>query len=147
MKLSALGLAILEFCEEFRSIAYQDSGGVWTAGYGHTGEDVIQGTTCTLESAALWLAADVGHAESAVTIGVTIPLSQSQFDALVLFAYNVGVHAFADSTLLRLLNGHDAADAATQFLVWDRVRGLENEGLERRRRLEKALFLASQAPV
>ena len=140
MKLSPLGLAILAFCEDFRAVAYPDSGGVLTVGYGHTG-DVKEGTACTPEQALLWLAADVSTAERPVNALVRIPLTQRQFDALVLFAYNVGTGAFAASTLLRLLNANDAADAATQFLLWDKVRGVENEGLEKRRRLERAIFL------
>jgi len=141
VKLSPLGLAIIAFCEDFRSVAYPDSGGVLTVGFGHTGPDVKEGTTCTPEQALLWLAADVATAERPVNALVRIPLTQRQFDALVLFAYNVGTGAFAGSTLLRLLNANDAADAATQFLLWDKVRGVENEGLEKRRRLERAIFL------
>lgn len=142
MKLSPLGLAILEFAEEFKAVGYPDSGGVPTAGYGHTGPDVEVGKTYTLEQASLWLAADVATAERPVNALVRITLTQPQFDALVLFAYNVGTGHFASSTLLRLLNASDSVDAATQFLVWDKVRGVENVGLERRRRLERALFLS-----
>ena len=141
MKLSPLALSILAFIEEFRGVAYEDQGGVWTAGYGHTGSDVIKGTTCTLAQAATWLAGDVGHAETAVTNLVKVPLTQRQFDALVMFSYNVGVGAFGGSTLLRYLNANDAQDAAIQFMVWDKVRRVENEGLERRRSVERALFL------
>jgi lysozyme len=144
MKLSPLGLAILCFVEEPRLTGFPDSGGVPTAGYGHTGPDVAIGVRYTVERIQSWLATDVGRFEQAVESLVKIPLTQHQFDALVIFAYNVGTGAkgLAGSSLLRYLNADDAADAATQFAVWDKVRGLENVGLERRRAIEKALFLS-----
>lgn len=155
MKLSALALAVLAFAEEFRGIAYQDDGRVWTIGYGHTGPDVHGGMICTVAQAETWLAEDVRHAEMVVEREVLEPITQAQFDALVLFVYNVGEYHFAGddahghgpSTLLRLLNQpnkpptalHDIAD---QFLEWTKVKGVENIGLERRRRVERALFLS-----
>lgn len=142
MKLSPLGLAILCFCEEFKATGYYDSGHVPTAGYGHTGADVQVGDTYTLTRGAEWLAQDVSWAEAAVDSHVKKALNQRQFDALVLFAYNVGATAFEKSTLLTFLNEGLNSDAATQFLIWDKVRGVENDGLERRRSIEKALFLS-----
>jgi lysozyme len=140
MNLSPLGLAILEFLEDYREEAYLDSGGVPTIGYGHTGPEVKVGTHCTPEQADVWLRMDVAHAESVVThLG---ELSQGQFDALVLFVYNVGAQTFHDSTLRTLLDAGDDAAAAQQFLKWDHVKGVENAGLYRRRRIERALFLS-----
>jgi|SRR6185369_1101781 len=141
MKLSPLALAILEFAEELKLVAYQDQHGVWTCGYGHTGPDVVQGTTCTMDGAAAWLAHDVAHAEDAVTHTVKVPLSQRQFDAFVLLTYNIGAAAFAGSSLLRLFHGGNTSAAANEFLVWNHVQGAPNTGLTRRRRLERSLFL------
>ena len=132
---------MLEFLEQFKPVAYQDQHGIWTCGYGHTGPDVVRGTTCTRAQAAAWLAGDVGHAEDAVTYLARVPLTQRQFDALVLFAYNVGVAALAGSSLLRYLNGGSPDQAVIEFERWDRIAGVENEGLERRRALEQAVFL------
>jgi len=87
MKLSPLALAILEFVEELKFVAYPDQHGVWTCGYGHTGPDVVQGTTCTFDMAGLWLAQDVLHAENAVSDFIKVPVSQRQFDALVLLQH------------------------------------------------------------
>lgn len=142
MKLSPLGLAILCFAEKLEEVGYLDSGRVPTAGYGHTGPEVKVGVRYSLEQCNQWLAADVSRFEAAVSDLVKVPLSQHQFDALVLFAYNVGSGAkgFSGSSLLRYLNANDSSDAATQFILWDKVRGVENTGLERRRAIEKALF-------
>lgn len=138
--LSPLGCAVIQLFEDYRDTAYQDQHGVWTCGFGHTGSDVKQGTTCTLDQAQEWFEADTQHATNAV-IAYTGVLSQHQFDALVSFAYNAGVGAFAQSTLLRLLNGRQISQAADEFLKWDNVAGKPNAGLLRRRTLERALFL------
>src|SRR5579859_7320750 len=87
MKLSAFALALLEFIEDYSPVAYPDQHGVWTCGYGHTGLDVKEGTTCTPEQASAWLAADVGAAEHSVNFSVHSVLRQHAFDALVLLTY------------------------------------------------------------
>lgn len=142
MKLSPLGLAILAFAEDFRATAYRDSGGVWTYGYGHTGPEVHEGAIVAPDQALTDLAADIHWAEAAVERRVTLALNQRQFDALVMFVYNIGETRFAESALVHYLNASDAKDAAIQFMVWDKIRGVENVGLERRRAIEKALFLS-----
>ena len=101
---------------------------------------MCEGDSCTPEQAAAWLAADVGWAERAVTAHALVPLKQNQFDALVSFTYNVGEAAFADSTLLRMVNMQNWDAAAAQFLNWDHIGGIEIAGLERRREAEAALF-------
>lgn len=64
-------------------------------------------------------------------------INQNQFNALVSFAYNVGVAAFQKSTLLRLIN-EDAPrkDIEGQFMRWTRAGGVVVRGLENRRRDE-----------
>lgn len=138
--LSPLGRAVIQLFEDYRDVAYQDQHGVWTCGWGHTGPDVKESTTCTPDEAEEWFTEDIQHAENAV-IAYTGVLSQHQFDSLVSFAYNAGTGAFAQSTLLRLLNARQISQAADEFLKWDRIVGKPNAGLLRRRRLERALFL------
>ncbi len=71
---------------------------------------------------------------------VKVPLAQHEFDALVAFAYNVGLGAFRKSTLLRLLNKGDKASAAKQFDRWNKAGGKMLAGLTRRRAAERAMF-------
>jgi len=68
---SANGLALTKEFEGLRLVAYQDSVGVWTIGYGHTGPDVRVGLTITEEQAAILLAADVAWAVACVNHAVT----------------------------------------------------------------------------
>jgi lysozyme len=137
---SKRGLALTEQFEGRRLEAYQDSVGVWTIGYGHTGPDVHAGLSITQEQAGALLLQDVGTAVATVNRLVTVPLTQNQFDALVDFVFNLGSGNFARSTLLRELNAGNTAAAAAQFLVWNRAGGVVLPGLTRRRQAEAELF-------
>ena len=68
--------------------------------------------------------------------------SQSQFDALVAFAFNCGVGSLQASTLRRLYNAGDIAGAAAEFVKWNKGGGRVLPGLTRRRLAEQALFLS-----
>lgn len=142
---SGNGLALTEQFEGLRLSAYQDQGGVWTIGYGHTGADVQPGLTITLAQAQALLASDVAASATFVNQAVTVALVQDEFDALVDFVFNLGCGAFAGSTLLRDLNAGNFAAAAGQFDLWDHVNGQVVAGLLRRRQAEEALFTEQPA--
>ena len=79
--------------------------------------------------------------EAGITDALRVDVTQSQFDALVSWAYNVGLGAAKQSTLMRLLNAGDVPGAADQFLRWNRAGGVVLRGLTRRREAERDLFL------
>ncbi len=139
MTYSKSGLQLTENFEGCRLTAYQDDGGVWTLGYGHT-RMVHEGSVCTQAQAVAWLMDDVQNAAGAVNRLVTVTLTQDEFDALVDFVFNLGVGNFAKSTLLRLLNKGDFAGAADQFDLWDHDDGKIVQGLLRRRLAEEKEF-------
>lgn len=141
MKISQAGLDLIKEFEGFEPEAYLCPAGIWTIGYGHTG-DVSEGQTITEEEAEELLRQDVAFAEDAVTDYVEGDLTQGQFDALVCFVFNIGAGAFRDSTLLRLLNQGDNEGAAEQFLRWNKAGGKVLSGLTRRREAERELFLS-----
>jgi lysozyme len=135
------GLALTEQFEGLRLDAYQDSVGIWTIGYGHTGPDVHPRLTITEEQAAQLLLKDVAGAVASVNHLVTVVLTQNQFDALVDFAFNVGAAKLANSTLLRELNAGNFDAAAAQFPLWCHAGGVVLPGLLQRRQATQALFL------
>lgn len=116
----------LKQLEGCRLDAYQDEGGVWTIGYGHT-RNVKPGDRITLEEADELLADDLVDVGSNVLRLVRRPMSQNQFDALVCFAFNVGTgeDGLAGSTLLKLFNAGDVAAAAEQLGRWIHRRAKE----------------------
>lgn len=138
------GVDLIKRFEGCHLRAYLCPAGVWTIGYGHTGPDVREGKQITLEEADRLLQADLRHFERRVQQLVTAPLTQGQFDALVSFAYNVGLGALERSTLLKKLNAEDYRAAAAQFSLWTKAAGRDLPGLVRRRREEKAMFEETQ---
>jgi lysozyme len=146
MKISQAGLDLIKRFEGCELEAYQDAVGIWTIGYGHTGPDVHEGLKITQAQADAILAKDVERFASGVAANVRVAITQSEFDALVSFAFNVGLTAFRTSTLLKLLNDNsDRSVVATQFLRWNKAGDKVLEGLTKRRNAEKELFL-SKAP-
>jgi lysozyme len=137
---SKRGISLTEGFEGCRLVAYQDSKEVPTIGYGHT-RNVFMGMTCTQAQAEAWLVQDIATAEYAVNRLVKIRLTQSEFDALVDFAFNAGSGNLAASTLLKRVNAGDIAGAADEFHKWDHCGGVELAGLLRRRIAEQELFL------
>jgi lysozyme len=140
MEYSKQGLALTENFESCRLTAYRDIKGVLTIGYGHTGPDVVEGLVWTQDQADTALVCDTQHEVNTVNRLVTIELSQTAFDALVDFVFNVGSGNFAGSTMLKLLNSGDTEGAAAQFDAWDHSNGQVISGLLRRRRAEESEF-------
>jgi lysozyme len=147
MKVGSAGIALIKSFESCKLTAYQDQRGIWTIGWGHTGSDVHEGLCWTQEQADMALVHDLQVTVVGVLKALDVAISQNAFDALVSFAFNVGVEAFHNSTLLKLVNQHYTGAASAQFLVWDHTNGQENAGLLRRRQAEKALFLTPDAPA
>lgn len=136
-------IEIIKRFEGLRLTAYLDGGGVPTIGYGHT-SGVRMGDTCTIEQAEQWLQEDAQDALQAIIDLVDVPLTPNQQEALASLVYNIGVGAFAKSTLLRLLNAGDYARAANQFDVWCHDNGQVVPGLVNRRAAEKRIFLGEK---
>ncbi|MEG2553636.1 MAG: lysozyme [Hafnia sp.] len=146
MEMSKNGLALLKSFEGCELTAYQDSVGVWTIGYGWTqpvnGKPVSKGMTITQDTADSLLCSGVVQYEKGVTGLVKVEVNQNQFDALVDFAYNLGVKALEGSTLLKKLNAGDYAGAADEFPKWNKAGGKVLNGLVKRRAAERSLFLS-----
>ena len=141
------GLALIREYEGFRETPAQMPNGAWVVGYGHVraeaGDDVNEA------AAAVLLAQDLAATERVVNERITADITQSQFDALVSFAFSVGADAFARSDVLRRTNAGDAIAAACAMDAWrksDASGELEIiDALIRRRAAEKALYLKDGA--
>lgn len=143
MKTSAKGLALIKSFEGCRLAAYPDpatGGDPWTIGYGTT-DGVRPGMTITQQEAENLLRKDLDKFEKGVAELVKVDITQSMFDALVSFSYNVGLANLKSSTLLRMVNARDFQGAAQQFVRWNRAAGKVMNGLTRRRLAESDLFL------
>ena len=137
---SSTGLELTRRFEGLRLTAYQDSCGVWTIGYGHTGGRVRKGLTITEPEALELLTTDVLSAAACVNHAVQSPINQNQFDALVDFVFNLGIGNFLSSTLLHKVNACEFDAAKSEFLRWNHAGSRTLEGLTRRRQAEADLF-------
>lgn len=142
---SQKGLDLIKSFEGCQLTAYRDPVGILTIGYGHTGPDVTEGQVITQEQADALLAGDVSSTAKGVEDSLWRPVSQFQFDALCSFAYNVGLGAFKQSTLLRFVDAGNYQAAADQFSLWVHAGSEILPGLVRRRAAERALFLEGSA--
>lgn len=140
MEVSYLLLDKLKEFEGLRLEAYRCPGGVLTIGYGHTGSDVREGDRISQYWAEELLKADVAKvAEQVERLGVA--LTQGQFDALVSFAFNLGIGRLRTSKLLRLIRRQDSyRNIKAEFKRWVYAGGRKQPGLERRRVWEADRF-------
>ncbi|MEJ8326048.1 lysozyme [Kosakonia sacchari] len=145
MQISNKGIELIKQFEGLRLDAYQDSVGVWTIGYGWTqpvdGKPITKGMVIKTDTAERLLKTGLVGYESDVSKLAKVKLTQGQFDALVSFAYNLGVRSLSTSTLLKKLNAGDYRGAADEFLRWNKAGGQVLDGLTRRRAAERELFL------
>lgn len=147
---SADAIALIKQYEGLKLTSYQDTGGVWTIGYGTTsinGIPVYEGQTITEAQAEEYLTSYL-QSTAAPTINskTKAPITQSMYDALCCFTYNVGSGNFSKSTLLKELNSGKYLDAATLFNDWTKDNGVIQPGLVKRRVSEKDLFLKNGVP-
>lgn len=143
MVISKAGLGLIKEFEDCKLTAYPDpatGGEPWTIGYGHTG-GVKKGDVWTQAQADAAIIEDVDKFSDGVSalIGAA-PTTQGQYDALVSFAYNVGLGNLKKSTLLRMHKDGDYSGAVGQFARWANANGKPMAGLKRRREAEAALY-------
>lgn len=125
---------------------YQDIAGVWTNGFGNTHGVTANTAPITDEQAEADLIANASEYALAVDSYATVPLTDNQRDALILFAFNEGVEAFRTSTLLRLLNAGDYDSVPVQLMRWVYAKNKKtgkkeiSNGLVNRRTAEAALW-------
>lgn len=146
MQVSRKAYDLIKECEGFRSSPYQCSAKVWTIGYGTTiypdGHKVSeQDPNISTGQAEKFLKHYVErNIEPMLARSIGPVTNQNQFDAVASFCYNVGGHNTSTSTLLKLIQSGQHAEAAKEFDKWIFVKGKKNKGLINRRVKERALF-------
>jgi lysozyme len=130
---------------------------LWTVGVGHVIDPahirvplndrknlpIPEGWDRTLSMAEVdsILAADLATFERGVLRLCPTGLTQGRFDALVSFAFNVGLGNLQRSTIRMKHNRGDFEGAAEAFLMWTKAGGRELPGLVKRRKHEKEMYL------
>jgi lysozyme len=142
----AMANVIKQF-EGLRLVAYQDSAGIWTIGYGLTrypnGQPVRQGDEITPLQAEQYFMETLTTFSQGVEDLINVELTTNQFAALVSLAYNIGLTAFRNSTILDMVNQNpNDPDIRAQFMRWVYAGGVVNQGLINRRTQEANLYFS-----
>ena len=147
LTISDTGLKLIKAFEGYRPVDRELITGQRIVGYGHRlySEDAVMMNKGEAETA---LRSDLEPFEDMINSEVHAPISQSQFDALCSFAFNIGPKAFLQSDTLRALNNGRPLDAANGLDIWRKseIAGKTYvvDALMRRRTAEKALFLRTE---
>ena len=146
MKVNKDGLHLIAEFEGLSLKPYMCPAKKATIGYGNT--YYKDGTKVTMldkpitkEEAIKLLEIIVDSFAKQVSKLVTSPLNQNQINAVVSFAYNVGVGNLKNSTLLKLINkDHNQLAISNEFLKWTNAGGEKSKGLEKRRIKESQIY-------
>lgn len=146
MQLSTNGFNLLAELEGVVLNPYKDSVGIPTIGIGSTyyedGTKVTMKDKAITKERAIQLAKNVVKSfEARVNKSIIVPMTQNQFDAMVLLCYNIGESNFARSSVVRNFNAGNLQKAADSFLLWNKAGGKVSKGLTNRRQKERNLFL------
>lgn len=144
-RLSEKGKELIEKHEGKVNKVYICPGGKLTGGIGHAlstrdKQYYKYGSPIHDRTIYAWFDDDVEKSERVVNNWVVREISQSAFDALVSFVFNVGVENFKRSTLLKKLNRGDIKGASEEFGRWVYSKKKKLPGLVARRAEEAQLF-------
>lgn len=136
--------------EGLRLEAYRCPAGVLTIGYGHTGADVKPNQTITRAQADALFEQDLSRFEydlNALAVTSAVTLTQNQYDALLSFAYNLGLPSLRRSTLWRKIQA-DPTDPTipSEFARWVYSANHRLPGLVTRRAQESAIYTSGKYP-
>lgn len=121
--------------------AYLCPAGVWTCGWGSTGNDVGPGTVWTQEYADRRMKSDADRfTKQVLDLCPNLSLQPNVLCAIADFAYNLGIGRLRGSTLLKRVKAGDLPATKTELMKWTRGGGKVLPGLVRRRTAECALF-------
>ena len=125
--------------EGCRLEAYLDAAGVPTIGYGHT-KGVRMGDKISEYWAKEYLRQDIDEVEQQVK-ELNVAHTEGQLDALVSFAFNLGIGRLKASTLLETIRkGGSKAQIQREFKKWVYADGKKLAGLVKRREWEAKRF-------
>ena len=158
MKVSPAAIHMIKHHEGVRLRPYRCPALLWTVGVGHVIDPSHAAVkyedrknlpipdgwdrSLTMGEVDDILAKDLGRFERGVARLCPFAVnSQGQFDALVSFAFNVGLGNLQRSSLRMKHNRGDFDEAADEFMKWSKAGGKVLKGLVNRRLDEQRLYL------
>ena len=161
MKVSDAAKAMIKHHEGVRTRPYRCPALLWTVGVGHVIDPSHAAVkyeerrnlpipdgwdrSLTMGEVDAILAQDLARFERGVARLCPAALGhQGQFDALVSFAFNVGLGNLQRSSIRMRYNRGDIEGAADAFLMWTKAAGKVLPGLVKRRNDERALLTSAR---
>ena len=143
--ISVDGILKLQELEGLRLQPYKDAGGKWTIGFGHLikpGEEYLM-NGITISQAHDLFVNDLVPFVNRINQYVTVPLTQPQFDALVMWDFNTG--AANESQLIKMINARSPISEITDWWSnhYTTASGNFVQGVKNRRVYEASLFAGS----
>jgi lysozyme len=162
MKVSPDLIKLVKCHEGVRTRPYRCPALLWTVGVGHVIDPAHAAVkyeerksipipagwdrTLTMDEVDRILAQDLSRFERGVVRLCPAAVGrQGVFDALVSFAFNVGLGNLQRSSLRMKTNRGEFEEAADEFLKWTKAAGRVLPGLVKRRNDERAMYLAGVA--
>lgn len=131
-----------------RNVAYRDVVGVLTVCAGHTGKDIVPGKRYTDAECEEMTKKDVKtHMDGVLKTSPHLVWHPMQLAAATSFAFNVGVAAYAKSTVAKKFNEGDFIGACNFLPNYNRAGGKVWTGLVRRRAREQSMCLTGLTSV
>ena len=155
MQLSTQGTQLLQSIEKLALQPYDDQNGekisTWvkgaTIGYGHliAKKDWSKYQNGIDQAGADQLfQEDLAPFARAINAKVTATLTQPEFDALVILAFNIGVGNFNSSSVLKMVNDSAAQTSyptlEAAWKAWNKSQGKVMKGLDNRRQAEWDIY-------
>jgi lysozyme len=147
-KLDENGYKLIQEFEGLSLVPYLCSAKIATIAYGSTfypsGKKVTMQDQPISLATAKWMLKETANKFAAdVDKLIKANLNQNQFNAIVSFAFNVGIGALGKSSLLRKVNiNPNDPTIAAEFAKWNKAGGKVLNGLTKRRAKEAKLYFA-----
>ena len=142
MKIDKYGENLIKKFESCKLTAYKadKSEKYYTIGWGHYDPDVKKDMKISKEKADKLFQNDIKYFETCVSSCLKVKITQSMFNALVSFTYNLGYGNLKKSNLLKYINKKQFTKASKEFKKWNKCGGKVLKGLVKRRLLEQSEF-------
>jgi lysozyme len=117
MKFSQKGEKLLINEEGYKNEPYLDVAGHWTIGIGHKIKQGERFTTLTDAEVIQLMKKDIEPIECFIN-NYMPRLTQNQFDALVIFIFNIGAPAFLNSSVFSIIKDKKFEEATKPWAKW-----------------------------
>jgi GH24 family phage-related lysozyme (muramidase) len=153
-QISNTGISFIKRYEGVSKTVFSDVAGLLAIGIGHQmTSDEIKGQFVKINGAQVpltqgltdqqvdeLLQQDLVSVQQTVRNGVTVKITQAQFDMLVSICFNINENKFKSSAILKELNLGNFDKVPVEFMRWINISGKIRQGLVNRRRAEAANF-------